>query len=411
MKNQLLAWIEQDREKFIQFLRQFVQAASPNPPGNTVATMQHIRSLLDQEKIPYDIRIKEQTMPNLVASSTFAAGDKHLVLNGHIDVFPVENASQWQSEPWAAEVHDNRIYGRGVTDMKMGSASLLFTYIYMQRLKEHLKGKLTLTLVSDEETMGPNGAKYLFSDFADEVTGTSCLSGEPSSPYTVRFGEKGAVWLKFVITTPGGHAAYAHLSPNAIDLAYRLIEDLRGFIQFKYTEPAEVVKALEESKVEFDKANGAGASKLARSIIVNVGTMKAGPKVNMIASRCEFEVDVRLPNGVTKDDLLDYIEALKRKHDFSYEVMMINNPNWCDPDSELAQIVRNNAHSTTGIRPVNVLGMANTDARLWRYKNVPAVVYGPTPIGMGGVDEHVSIDEALNILRVHALSSYDYLSK
>jgi succinyl-diaminopimelate desuccinylase len=142
--------------------------------------------------------------------------------------------------------------------MKVGTSASILTYLYLRRLGAPLKGKLTLTVVSDEETFGPYGARYLFEACPERITGTACLNGEPSSQYTVRFGEKGAVWLRFTITTPGGHGAFHHLSPNAIELAYPLINDLREFTKFQFQEPSEVVEALEAAREQMDKANGAG---------------------------------------------------------------------------------------------------------------------------------------------------------
>lgn len=409
MKDQIEAWITADGERFTDFVRRFVRAASPNPPGDTLAAMSLVRELLDDAGADYTIRARDPVMPNLIAAQVFAAGDKHLVLNGHIDVFPVETASAWSHAPWEAEVHEGKIYGRGVADMKVGTAASIFTYIYLHRLARNLKGKLSLTVVSDEETLGPNGANFLFEEYEDEVLGTACLNGEPSSKYTVRFGEKGNAWIRFLITTPGGHSAYPHHSPNAIDLAYNLIADLRKFTQFPFQEPPEYAAVMDSSAATFDLANGPGASKLARSILVGVGTINGGAKVNMIPARCEFDVDFRLPNGVNVDDLLAHIHSLRAQHTFEYTILKVTEPNWCEPDGELATIVRRNAQKVTGIEPASVVGMANTDARLWRYRNVPAVVYGPSPIGMGSVDENVPIGEALDILRVHALSAYDYL--
>jgi len=408
MREKILEWIEGDRERILTFLQTFVRAASPNPPGDTRAAMQEVCGLLDAEKIDYRFENRDDTMPNLVASRTYAAGDRHLVLNGHIDVFPVENAEAWRHKPWDAVLEDGIIYGRGIADMKVGTTASLFTYLYLSRL-DGLKGRLTLTVVSDEETFGPYGARHLFDVCADDITGTACLNGEPSSPHTVRFGEKGALWLRFTITTPGGHGAFTHLSPNAIERAYALIEDLRAFTQHPFQEPPALVAALEASKEAFERANGPGASKYARTITMNVGTMTAGPKVNMIASRCQFEVDFRFPNGVTKDDALAHIEGLRGSHEFACEVMMSNDANWCEPDGDLAQIVRRNAAAITGIEPANVLALGNTDTRLWRYRGVPAVVFGPTPRGMGSVDERVPVEEALNVIRCHALSALDYL--
>ena len=411
MRDQLLRWIDSDRDRIVAFLQDFVRAATPNPPGNTLVAMQRVRALLEQERIDYRVVERDATMPNLVASRTFAPGEKHLVLNGHIDVFPVENAEQWNSGPWDGAIVDGAICGRGSCDMKVGTTASLFTFLYLSRLGTAMKGKLTLTVVSDEETFGPNGARHLFDVCPELVTGTACLNGEPSSLHTVRFGERGALWLRFTITTPGGHGAYPHLSPNAIELAYPLLQDLKAFTGHAFTEPPALAAALEASQEAVDRANGKGASRVARAITMNVGTMTAGPKVNMIASRCQFEVDFRLPNGVTRADALAWVEGLRGKHDFTYEVLMSNDPNWCEPDCELAQIVRRNAAALTGIEPVNVIGLGNTDARLWRYRGVPAVVYGPGPRGMGSVDEHVPLAEAFDVIRCHALSAFDYLQQ
>jgi len=62
--------------------------------------------------------------------------------------------------------------------------------------------------------------------------------------------------------------------------------------------------------------------------------------------------------------------------------MMSNNPNWCEPESELTGIVECNAASLTGIEPVSVIDLGNTDVWLWRYAKIPAVVYRPAPRNM-----------------------------
>src|SRR5262249_61526804 len=109
--------------------------------------------------------------------------------------------------------------------------------------REHLKGKLTLTAVSDEETFGPWGARYLM-EHHPEVHGDCCLNGEPSSPLTIRFGEKGPLWIKFTLRTAGAHGAYTHLSPSATKQAARLIVDLEEVTTLRPSVPIEVADAL-----------------------------------------------------------------------------------------------------------------------------------------------------------------------
>jgi acetylornithine deacetylase/succinyl-diaminopimelate desuccinylase-like protein len=59
----------------------------------------------------------------------------------------------------------------------------------------------------------------------------------------------------------------------------------------------------------------------------------------------------------------------------------------------MARLARANAREIAGIDPTPVISLGGTDTQLWRYKDIPAIVYGPSPIGMGSVDEHVTVEE------------------
>lgn len=408
IRQTLLRWIDEDRDRLLAFMQTLVRARSPNPPGDTREVMALVRSHLDGFGIGYAMFNRDETMPNLVATQTFGEGGKHLVLNGHIDVFPVETPQGWTQHPWDGSV-EGTIWGRGSADMKVGTTASIMTYVYLTRLARQLAGRLTLTVVSEEESFGPNGARHLFDACPELISGTALLNGEPSGASVVRFGEKGALWLRMTVQTPGGHGAYPHVSPNAIEKAFELIADLKKLSGMAFEEPGPVVAALERSREDYDRAYGAGASDVARKITMNIGTITGGSRVNMIASRCSFDVDIRLPNGADTDELLARIEALRERHEFTCEVILLNRANWSDPDHELARIVTDTAEAITNIRPVPAVGLGNTDARLWRYRQIPSVVYGPSPRGMGSINEHVPVEEALNVVRCHALSAAAYL--
>ena len=64
--------------------------------------------------------------------------------------------------------------------MKVGTAASIMTYVYLSRIAEQLAGKLTLTVVSEEESFGPNGARHLFDACPELILGTALLNGEPS---------------------------------------------------------------------------------------------------------------------------------------------------------------------------------------------------------------------------------------
>ena len=106
---------------------------------------------------------------------------------------------------------------------------------------------------------------------------------------------------------------------------------------------------------------------------------------------------------------MDKIAALYPE--VTYRQINYNPPSWCPPDTEMVQLVRDNAKEIAGIDPTPIVSLGGTDARLWRYKDIPAIVYGPSPTGMGNVDEHVTVDEFFHVVKCHVLSAYDYMSR
>jgi succinyl-diaminopimelate desuccinylase len=410
-KAKLLERIEADRDLLIGFLRDFIRCPSPNPPGDTRAAAAHIRKLLDARGVGYRVIAPNQTMPNLVASFNAGKPGRHLALNGHIDVFPVGDGAGWTRDPWGGELIDGKIYGRGACDMKCGTTASIFTFLYLDEIKDALHGRLNLSAVSDEETFGPWGARYLF-EHHPEMIGDCCLNGEPSSPWTLRFGEKGPLWLAFTVKTPGAHGAYTHASKSATAIAAKVIGELESLTEIPAPEASNLAAALDQAAAVIDQAYGAGASEIVRRVTVNPGLVQGGLKVNMVAAECRFEVDIRLPNGLEAPAVLALVDRIVARHpEVGYRQILYNPPSWCPPDSEMVELVRANARAVSGIDPTPVISLGGTDARLWRYQDIPAIVYGPAPTGMGSTDEHVSLEQFFHVVKCHVLSAYDYMSR
>src|SRR5437016_10372635 len=342
-KAQLLRWIDEDREEIVGFLCDFVRAKSPNPPGDTTLAAAHVTRFLERNQLPFRVIAPQPTMPNIVGSFEGGRLGHHLVLNGHIDVFPADEANErWTHGPWSGAIANGKIYGRGVADMKAGTSASIFTFRYLHRMREHLKGKLTLTAVSDEETFGPWGTRYLM-EHHPEVHGDCCLNGEPSSPLTIRFGEKGPFWVKFTLHTIGAHGAYTHLSPSATKQAARLIVDPEGLTTLRPSVPIDVADALAGAAAAIDEAQGPGAKDIIQRVTVNIGVIQGGQKVNMVPGTCWFEADVRLPPGLGKDAVLAEVRPiLARYPDTTMEEINFSAPSACDPNHEMVGILRAN---------------------------------------------------------------------
>lgn len=409
-KQRLLQRFETDKDILIDFLRGFIRCKSPNPPGDTREVAAYVCHFLDRHGLDHRVIAPHPQMPNIVATFDAAAPGRHLALNGHMDVFPVDPTG-WSVDPWGGELKDGKIYGRGACDMKCGTTASLFTFLYLHELRDQLHGKLTLSAVSDEETFGPWGARYLV-EHHKEILGDCCLNGEPSSRHTVRFGEKGLLWLRFHVRTPGAHGAYTHMSPSAVTIASRVIGALTQLEDIPPQHISNLSAALEQASESLEAAYGKGAARIIQRVTVNPGLIQGGLKVNMVPADCVFEVDIRLPNGLDETPILHAVDRIVAAYpEVTYETIQSNPPSWCPPDSEMVGIVRANALAVGNIDPVPVVSLGGTDARLWRYAEIPAIVYGPAPTGMGSWDEHVTVEDFLHVVRCHVLSAYDYLSR
>jgi succinyl-diaminopimelate desuccinylase len=411
-KATLLSLVDQDRERLTAFVSEFVRRASPNPPGDTRSCAELICGLLAENGLAYNIISPHAHMPNIVATFEGAHQGRHLNLNGHMDVFPVADPALWSFDPWSGAVVNGSIRGRGAADMKAGTAASVFAFIYLSRIVNQLHGRLTLMVVSDEETFGPWGARYL-ADHHPEFFGTCCLNGEPSGPSTVRFGEKGLLWLRFSARTKGAHGAYQHLSKSAVKLACSFITRLEALTEITPPDLGEIETLVRAARPIIDNEFGRGACDVVRRVTVNPGIIQGGTKVNLIASQASVDVDIRIPNGLTDADLLAPIDRLIAAEfpEIGYEVLVYNPPAVTAPDDEMIAHVRNNAKLVSGIDPTPIISLGGTDARLWRYRGIPAVIYGAAPKGIGGVDEHVEVDDLIHVVKCHVASAFDYLTK
>ena len=263
-----------------------------------------------------------------------------------------------------------------------------------------------------ERAVEPHAGDRKLGTCRHEVHGDCLLNGEPSSPLTIRFGEKGPLWLRFTTRTRGAHGAYTHLTPSATKIAARLIIDLEDLTTLQPSVPIDVADALAGAPAAIDEAQGPGAKDILQRVTVNIGVIHGGQKVNMVPGTCWFETDVRLPPGLGKDAVLTKVrQILARYPDTTMEEINFSAPSVCDPNHEMVGILRANAKALGRPDPAPIVSLGGTDARLWRQRGIPGLVHGPFPRGMAQADEHVEIEEYLHIVRMHVLSSFDYLSR
>jgi len=455
-KQALLDTIDAERQDLISFLQSLTRADSSNPPGDTIAAACVVTTFLASRDVPSTLIAPKSDAPNITStfpavsqtpthsrsSSLHQLDEQHtpsprdsvfadsgistpnpgprLIMNGHIDAFPISEAErkQWSHDPWSADIENNRMYGRGLVDMKAGTAATIAAYTYIFAHRHLLNGTAVLEAVSDEETGGKWGSKYLLNDDdrKDTWTGDVNLNAEPTGLQSIRFAEKGTLRITFTVKAQSAHGAYTHLSEGAIRIATRLITELVKLEDFSdFDVDPEVRRYLDKQEVRetVDQIMGAGASNNILKPTVNIGTITGGTKVNTIPGDCRFEVDIRLPIGLVAATILNQINTiLENFPEATYEVQEAasNPPNSCAFDHALTRAIADNAEHILGRKPIAIPSLGATDAKHWRYKGVPAYSYGLSPEGMAGIDESVDLDDYINLVKILTLTAWDFLT-
>ncbi|MGR6466960.1 succinyl-diaminopimelate desuccinylase [Rhizobium sp. PAMB 3182] len=145
----------------------------------------------------------------------------HLMFAGHTDVVPVGNEASWTHPPFAADIKDGVLYGRGAVDMKGGIAC--FVAAVARHIEKHgdIAGSLSFLITGDEEGPAINGTVKLLKWAAEKgETWDACILGEPTNPDQlgdmIKNGRRGSLSGEITVHGVQGHAAYPHLADNPV---------------------------------------------------------------------------------------------------------------------------------------------------------------------------------------------------
>jgi acetylornithine deacetylase/succinyl-diaminopimelate desuccinylase-like protein len=249
-----------------------------------------------------------------------------LLLMGHTDVVPV-NLDGWSRDPFAGEVVDGFVWGRGAIDMLNLTASQAVAFRRLGRSGFKPRGTLIYLAVADEEALGTWGASWLveherdavYADYVLTESGGFQMPGAgPKLPVLVA--EKGTFWSKIRIKGTPGHGSQPFRTDNALVTAaevVRRINDYRpqthiGETWRRFVEsldfPAETREALldENRLYEFAETLPLGMARIAHACTHTTfapTVMHGGTKTNMIPDSVELEVDIRTLPGQTGDEV------------------------------------------------------------------------------------------------------------
>ena len=171
----------------IALTQELIKFNTINPPGNEEEIAKYVGNILAEHGFIVDYPQYSKGRLNVIATKGLSENISPIVLTGHLDVVPL-GAAEWKTSPLDPIIRDNKLYGRGATDMKAGVAAMIVAAIESFDL-EHPVGGVKLIFTANEE-LGCHGAQHLRDSGYDIGSASAIIVGEPTSnvPY---IGHKG----------------------------------------------------------------------------------------------------------------------------------------------------------------------------------------------------------------------------
>ena len=399
------------RADLVSIARRLVAVASPNPPLNTESIAEMARSIL-LEFVPgveVELHRAPSEVVNLVAKLTGSGPGRRIAFSGHLDTFPLARELPWTVDPLEGHLHDGKLYGRGVADMKGGIAASICALALLSEHRDAWRGEVVLTLGGDEETMGELGAQFLL----DTVPGSrpdAVIIGDVGSPRVVRIGEKGFLWITIEAEGVAAHGAHVHRGINAIDRLRTAMDMVAALRELPAKSSDQIASIIRDAKAISEPLSGAGELEVLNSITVNFGRIEGGISPNLVPASAMVAADIRIPIGFQLDELIELIDKqVGALEGVKVRIYRKADPALTSPDHPIVRLTVASAAYVMHQPPAVNVRVGASDARVFRKAGIPTVVYGPTPFSVGGADEYVLIDELETVMKVHAITAFKFL--
>ncbi len=307
----------------VDLCRDLIRIDSSNPTSNERAAAEYVASKLDEVGLQTQLFESEPGRASVVTRAEGADPSRPaLLIHGHLDVVPAD-AKDWRVDPFAGEVRDGCLWGRGAVDMKDMDAMTLA--VVRDRLRSGRKPPrdLVLAFVADEEAGGRYGARWLVENHPDlfegcteaisEVGGFSYTVSDDLRLYLIETAQKGMAWMRVTARGRAGHGSMINEDNAVTALCEAVARVGRAKLEVR---PTRTVRAfLDEVSaalgIELDpddlEATVAKLGPIARIIgatlrnTVNPTQLEAGYKVNVVPQTATAYVDGRFLPGYERE--------------------------------------------------------------------------------------------------------------
>lgn len=412
-KDELLKIATNRSAELIELTSKLIQINSENPTGSQREVIDFVKKYLEDSGIAAEELKANEAFPCVLAKIGNDEGSS-IILNGHVDVVPAGDLSKWRFDPFCGEVTEKQILGRGTSDMKAGVAGILFAMRLLKESEATIKGNVRLHIVSDEESGGQYGTKWLCEQgYADKAD--ACIVAEPTSNYTIEIGQKGSNELVLKAFGTSAHGSLGNYKgDNAIIKLSKVLQNIGRLHEVRGHFSPDQAQALENSKyIAANKLEMPGIQNVIDHVTASVGLIQGGTKLNMVPDYCEARVDIRLPIGADVTEVDRAIQTLINDSNVDgveYDVTWKNFGNSTSIDAPIVKAIKKHAEEIWNIKVLPAYQWASSDARYYREMGIPTIQYGPANTeGIHSYNENVDIQDVINASKIYLLSLCDLL--
>jgi len=337
--------------------------------------------------------------PNVVGVLRGTGGGRSLLLNGHTDTVPPGPRESWDHDPYAAEVVDGRLYGRGASDMKSGVAAIVMAAESFLASGLRPKGDVILDFVVDEELSGHGTLDTILRGYRADA-GICCeTSGNAVQPGCI-----GRIWFEIRVKGKPAGIQRRYEGVNAIELGYRLVQ---------------AVADLEKKRLE--TVSHPLYPEIIDAIPCMIGSFEAGSFPSAFPDSCLLKGSLATVPGedhaAAKRSLVDQVaraaaaDAWMRAH--PPEVRFVGyyaEAAAIDAGHPIVRTVAACYREVSGREPEISGRQGAADTRFLNgFAKIPTVIFGPGPTTqMHANNEWVAVDDLIDATKTLALSILDW---
>ncbi len=348
------------KDEAVSLLQLILQADTTNPPGNELEAAQILDDFFRTHGIETKVDEFLSGRANLLARLPGEGQDRpSLMLCGHMDVVPAGGAA-WDADPFAAELRDGKIYGRGASDMKSGLAAMAVALANLKQEGTTLPGDVLFAATAGEE-VDCHGARRFVERGVLEGVGAVVIA-EPTRGDVIP-AHKETLWIEITTRGKAAHGSAPEAGINAIEHMHHVLGEL-----------------LQNFRFEVDPDPALGAPTL------SVDRIDGGAAVNVVPDECRLQIDIRTVPAQDHSEILQDIERcidslrdnlpeLNHEIEVMQERLAVNTPK----DERIVQAAERLREETYNSPSSRVGAPYYTDASVLveSYPDLAIVLYGP----------------------------------